>query len=342
MIFFSLSLTPTVLHARQELFDDLFDVSFPDERHGWACGRWGTVLHTSDGGKSWVRQDSGTDFTLISIHFVDPKNGWAVGDGATIIHTADGGKTWEKQKSPQIIVESGMRWDYTTLTSDGQKSSIDLPFMGVHFATARKGWIVAERTHILYTEDGGNTWQIQFSEEDFILKGVSFCDGHNGWAVGEYGYIYHTNDGGKTWEHQAGEFDFSEETGEIIGGNFLFDVVAIDPQTAWVVGIDGYVAKTIDAGVSWQSMTEGFPNTHLFGIASDREGSIIIGGRGTLLSSSNRGKTFQVPRVEPPIKYGWLYGIAPRGTEGFVAVGSSGWIYLSDWKATSWQSVVNP
>jgi len=119
-------------------------------------------------------------------------------------------------------------------------------------------------------------------------------------------------------------------------------VVAIDPQTAWVVGIDGYVAKTIDAGVSWQSMTEGFPNTHLFGIASDREGSIIIGGRGTLLSSSDRGETFQVPRVEPPIKYGWFYGIAPRGTEGFVAVGSSGWIYLSDRKATSWQSVVNP
>ena len=79
---------------------DLFSISFPTEQLGWACGRWGAVLHTEDGGKSWVKQDSGTDYTLISICFTDPKKGWAVGDGGTIIHTEDGGQTWMKQKCP--------------------------------------------------------------------------------------------------------------------------------------------------------------------------------------------------------------------------------------------------
>jgi len=248
--------------------------------------------------------------------FVDPKNGWAVGDGGTIIHTKDGGVTWEKQKSP-----------------------VPYFLMGVYFANERKGWAVTERTHILYTEDGGNTWQVQFSDEDLILKRVSFCDELNGWAVGEFGYTYHTNDGGKTWEHQAGEFDLSDETGEIIGGNFLFDVVAVSPSTAWVSGIDGYIAMTTDGGATWQEVTEGVPKTHLFGITSDREGVIFIGGTAALLFSSDDGKSFHSSQSEPSIKYGYIYGIAPRGEAGFVAVGSNGWIYLADRKIRLWRRV---
>ena len=60
--------------------EDLLSVSFPIEKEGWACGRWGTVLHTADSGKTWVLQPTGTEDTLVSIHFVDPQNGWAVGE----------------------------------------------------------------------------------------------------------------------------------------------------------------------------------------------------------------------------------------------------------------------
>ena len=77
--------------------DDLFSVSFSTEAKGWACGRWGTILHTSDGGKTWAAQHSGTDFTLTGIYFVNEVLGWAVGAEGTILHTGDGGRTWEKQ-----------------------------------------------------------------------------------------------------------------------------------------------------------------------------------------------------------------------------------------------------
>jgi photosystem II stability/assembly factor-like uncharacterized protein len=308
----------TIVHAQQrKLGYDLFSVSFPSERNGWACGRWGTIIHTADGGKNWVPQKSGTDYTLSSISFVDPNNGWAVGDGGTILHTKDGGKSWVKQKSP-----------------------VPYFLMGVHFANSQKGWVVGERTTILYTEDGGQIWQVQFKDKDFILKRMSFCDEHNGWAVGEFGFIYHTEDGGKTWRRQAGQFKLSEETGEMVGENFLFDVVAINPITAWVVGIDGYVARTINGGVTWQKVTNGIPKIHLFGVSSDEQGNVVIGGNGLLLTSSDAGKTFQNAEVEPRVTYGWIYGISPRGREGFVAIGKGGWIYLGDKKGTSWQRVV--
>lgn len=299
-----------------EFHDDLFSVSFVDDTNGWACGRWGSILHSADGGMSWIRQESGTDFTLASISFADTKNGWAVGGGGTIIYTSDGGKTWIKQDSP-----------------------VSYFLMGVCFMDPKRGWVVTERTNILYTDDGGKTWQVQFSDEDYILKSVSFCDEYNGWAVGEYGYIYHTKDGGNTWEHQAGEFGLSEETGDVIGGYYLFDVVAIDPDTAWVSGIDGYVAKTTDGGVTWEQVKVGLPKTPLFDVALSNAGPLVIGGDGTLLCSFNGGHNFHASRTEPSIKYGWIYGIGPKGGSGFVAVGSGGWIYITDSKVKSWQKV---
>jgi len=298
--------------------EDLLSASFPTEKEGWVCGRWGTVLHTADGGKTWMLQSSGTENTLVSIHFVDPQNGWAVGEEGTILHTADGGKTWEKQKSP-----------------------VPHYLMKVYFVTPSKGWIVGERTHILSTVDGGKTWNIQFKDEDFILKSISFCDELHGWAVGEYGFIYHTKDGGVTWKKQAGHFDISETTGGVEGGNFLFDITAIDPQTAWAVGIDGYVIRTLDGGKMWREVKTDAPKTQLFCVASNKAGTVLIGGNGTFLISTDNGKTWKNPKFEPPIIYGWFYGIARLASTEFVAVGWDGSIYLSDGKnpLSSWYRV---
>ena len=42
---------------------------------------------------------------------------------------------------------------------------------------------------------------------------------------------------------------------------------------------------------------------------------------GTFLSSTDNGQTWEYPKFEPPITYGWLYGLARRGNSGFIAVG---------------------
>jgi photosystem II stability/assembly factor-like uncharacterized protein len=311
-------LAPLLLFAAQpvKVHQDLLSVSFPTDRDGWACGRWGTVLHTADGAMTWNSQKSGTDFTLSGIHFVDALNGWAVGDQGVIIHTKDGGLTWIKQKSP-----------------------VPYYLMAVQFVTASKGWIVTERTTILSTDDGGETWRVQFKDQDFILRSLSFCDEQNGWAVGEYGFTYHTDNGGRTWQHQTGEYELSMETMSMKGGNFLFDVIALNPKTAWVIGIDGYVARTEDGGESWIPVTEGIPKQHLFGIATDMKGTFFICGDALLLQEATGTSSFSTMKTIPPITYGWLYRIAPRGASGFVAVGKEGWIYVSNPQGTDWQKV---
>jgi photosystem II stability/assembly factor-like uncharacterized protein len=292
--------------AAVRLHQDLLSVSFPTEKEGWTCGRWGTILHTGDGGETWGIQESGVEYTLSSISFVDQKHGWAVGDRGTVVSTVDGGKTWTKQKSP-----------------------VPYFLMGVHFVDVRQGWIVTEKTHILYTENGGSTWTIQFKDGDYIFKAVSFADQKNGWAVGEYGLIYHTSDGGKTWEKQAGGLGFSEETGEILAGSILFDVFAISPGSAWVAGIDGYVAKTENGGKTWQQITGGIPNRHIFCIRGDKARTLLIGGKRFFLASFDNGQSWHSSKFEPPIKYSWIYRVTSRGNAGYVAVGAGGAIYVS-------------
>ena len=294
--------------------DDLLSVHFSDADHGWAVGRWGGIIHTADGGQTWLKQTSGTDHTLTAVFFVDSNTGWAAGEQGTILHTTNGGKTWSPQKSP-------------------------MPYflMGAYFTNASTGWIVGERTHILYTRDGGKNWSVQFSDEDFILKSISFADEQHGWAVGEFGFIYATKDGGDTWELQAGEFGFSEETGEMIGGNYLFDVTAISSQEVWAVGIEGHITYSKNGGDTWSSPANIRKGEHLLGITSDKHGTLVTTGIASIYMSSDNGRSWQKPNIDPPISYGWLYGVAPRGEKGFVTVGKGGWIYLADATESTWQ-----
>jgi len=285
--------------------EDLFSVSAPTEKEGWACGRYGTILHSSDGGETWARQSSGTDLTLTSIYFVDATNGWAVGNKGTILHTGDGGMTWERQESP-----------------------VDYYHMGVFFMNPSKGFIVSERTHILGTDDGGKRWVVKFKDEDFILKGISFCDELHGWAVGEFGYTYCTRDGGEHWEKQGGYYDLDADTGNLKGDNFLFSVAALDAQTAWRVGILGTAEVTVDGGKTWKRVDVGVPEVQLFCVEYDGVSTVVIGGRGVCVVSKDKGQTWQKAEFEPPVKYTWIYHCAPVGAGGFIACGDEGTIYL--------------
>jgi photosystem II stability/assembly factor-like uncharacterized protein len=62
-------------------------------QHGWIVGDRGTILVTSDAGKSWQKQITSQTGNLISVYFdADGKRGWVVGFSGVILATADGGK----------------------------------------------------------------------------------------------------------------------------------------------------------------------------------------------------------------------------------------------------------
>jgi photosystem II stability/assembly factor-like uncharacterized protein len=133
---------------------------------------------------------------------------------------------------------------------------------------------------------------------------------------------------------QAGEFKVSEETGEVVGGNILFGVFAESSQRAWAVGIDGHVVRTTNGGKTWNKVGVPVPRAHLYSVVSSKTGVTAIGGDGVFMWSRDGGATWQSPEFKPSIKYGWIYGLAPRGEADFAAVGLDGAVYLGDGKKT--------
>jgi photosystem II stability/assembly factor-like uncharacterized protein len=77
---------------------DLRDVCFPDPDTGYVVGgesftplQGGTILRTTDGGKTWTKQEIPVQNTLGSVFFTDARTGTAAGR-STILRTNSGGE----------------------------------------------------------------------------------------------------------------------------------------------------------------------------------------------------------------------------------------------------------
>jgi len=80
---------------------------------GWRSDDTAAILHTRNGGKTWVEQGDTTLWTGMSgndISAVDPWTAWAAlasaagSDGAgAILHTTDGGANWRIQALPEGV-----------------------------------------------------------------------------------------------------------------------------------------------------------------------------------------------------------------------------------------------
>jgi photosystem II stability/assembly factor-like uncharacterized protein len=55
-----------------------------DDDNGWIVGRGGVVLRSSDGGLTWLQQDSKSVQNLYALYF-EKKNGWAVGGDGIVL-----------------------------------------------------------------------------------------------------------------------------------------------------------------------------------------------------------------------------------------------------------------
>jgi photosystem II stability/assembly factor-like uncharacterized protein len=137
----------------------LYAIDFLDSLTGWFVGAAGTVIHTSNGGKTWEMRNIGRiDVSLLAVDFINIRKGWVAGSlpGAKgiILNTEDGGKSWHVQ--------------YEEDRGD---------FYVIRFINEKHGWVGGQRTGILYTTDGGKIWRRGQPElpHAFVLS-ISFLD----------------------------------------------------------------------------------------------------------------------------------------------------------------------
>lgn len=193
---------------------NLRDIIFVGHQYGWAIGRGGAVIHSSDSGGSWTTQNSGVSFDLNDIQFLDEQTGWIAGNHGTVLATVNGGQSWN-----------------TVSTGDV------LDIYAIDFVDTDHGWASATGGKILRTSNGGSSWQIHQTGTSEVLTDIHFADLNRGWAVGLSGVIFFTDNGGLTWLLQP-----SGTAQALTGVHFLDDKIGL------VVGIGGTVLRTANGG----------------------------------------------------------------------------------------------
>jgi len=177
---------------------DFYGVSFVNRMKGWmVAGRYpeldtggnvvfkqgqGYIVHSEDGGDSWVLQRRDTYYDFFDVKFKDELEGWVVGGNdstmeACLFHTTDGGVTWHQQSIP---------------TSAKYLRALEL-------IDGTKLWAVGRNGTIIYSSNGGATWSVQTSGVDTTLFDVDFADSLRGLIAGN-GVVLYTQNGGRNWQ----------------------------------------------------------------------------------------------------------------------------------------------
>ncbi len=231
-----------------------------DELHAWACGSGGTILHSSDGGRTWIsaKIQGLESVEFRSLHAWDPQTAVVAtaGQPAVILKTSDAGKRWTRvyeNHSPQAFIDGLRFWD---------------ELHGIAFSDPVEG-----RLLILVTRDGGEHWEeiasdrvpaIETGEAGFAASNSSLCvlQDQRAW-IGLGGgtpgtaRLLRSTDGAGSWEigpvspiiknESSGIFSVffrSPMDGIVVGGDYRRDSIS-----------DANVALTSDGGLTWTKPT---------------------------------------------------------------------------------------
>ena len=220
---------------------------------GWAIGtsdgNYGTILHTKDGGITWIRQGDSLQLpnaAFSDICIIDENTLLVVGDiqpngNYNVFKSVDGGNTW---------------------TLSGARVLENLTYNGIFALDENHIWIVGEEGSIYYSTDAADSWtKIEvpqdYQEDNFLRIAANSKD--DLWVVGDkhvnddYPIMLHTLDGGVNWERKNPIEDLNMI--EAQNGHFLG--IKLFGNSVWAIGGFGkFVIRSADNGVTWEDITE--------------------------------------------------------------------------------------
>ncbi|MEA2483928.1 MAG: hypothetical protein QOC55_1875, partial [Thermoleophilaceae bacterium] len=195
------------------------DVFFTSADAGFVTTGSGIVYRTTDGATSWSPVAQAPQH-LDSIFFADAQTGFAAG-GASILRTTDGGATWSQQGV--VTPPASVDWIRcgTPLTCMAATAGGD---------------------RLLRTDDGGDTWTA-ISPATRPLYAAAYAESGAVAAVGQAGTTVWSQDAGHNFVRVSDDLDTR------------FTLLhAVSPDTAYVAGRGGTMARTTDGGRTWSTL----------------------------------------------------------------------------------------
>ncbi|HYW04252.1 MAG TPA: YCF48-related protein [Gammaproteobacteria bacterium] len=294
-----------------------------------AVGTHGIIVWSDDNGQTWHQAKVPVSPTLTAVQFVNAQQGWAVGQYGVVLHTADGGKTWTEQldglTAAQLVLKQARA---ASGTSDAAKQALkkaetlakarpERPLLGLHFTSARDGYVVGAWNSIYRTTDGGKTWQ-PWQEHLNAGKGWHLY-GRNIYAVQAVGSrILLAGEGGFVQTSAHGEDNFTPL--QTPYQYTYFGIVKGGPQDVVLYGMTGTAYWSGDGGQNWQKVKVE-SSTNFSATTRLKNGTILLADvAGEIFASHDGGKSFkQIMNVGQPVT-----GMVETADGHLVITGSNG------------------
>ncbi len=343
----------------QKYTNDLLGIAMFDAKHGIAVGRNGAILYTRDGihwhGAANPPRVEWRDFT--SVAMADSNSAWLVGSFKFESHiqwvlakTQDGGNSWQLYLPPDssCVGLSAIKFVNSStgiavgargcvfITHDNENwTRLDQHFGNDGLTLAVLGtkiWIAGRGGTIAHSPDFGSSWSILPSMTSNFLYKIRAIDNDHIAAIGYASILQYSEDSGINWKAIAVVADNQSST-QLWGIDFL------NRQTGWVVGTDGFIAKTGDGCRSWERQGKGLVKDWLRDVwAYDENNLWIVGDAGLIMNSRDGGATWNWDRIDSTFKD--LFDIEGFNKSEIVAVGSnSTFIYTRD-AGTTWHFAI--
>jgi len=273
------------IQAQVPVSSDLVAISFPSAKNGWATGHEGVVLHTGDGGATWVKQlDGALASEITARYYANPKSG------------ASGADFERASRQAKAIA------------AEGDTQSL----LDIRFENDKSGFVVGTFNRIFHTDDGGKTWAPWMDRTDNPQELHFYSiqiDGHDTYLAGERGMV---------WRLDPVKQRFVAIQTPYNGT--LFGLLA-DGDDVFAYGMRGSLLRGRNHGTQWEKLSSG-TTAGISGAVVLADGRIaIVTQAGEFRISSDLGVTFNPLHTLQPMPY---YGIATAFGGKLVVVGING------------------
>jgi len=202
-----------------------------------------------------------------------------------------------------------------------------------------------ERGHIIFSDDGGESWAQGEVPVSVTLTGIDFGTEQHGWAVGHSGVVLHSGDSGASWELQltgvdAAELAIATRQEEI---EAMEQRIEEAPEEE-VADLEWALEDLIFSLENMQSDLEIGPVNPLLDVWFENENhGFVVGAYGMFLRTTDGGKTWKDMglQLDNPRSF-HLNSIAQITGGALVIVGEAGQIFASVDGGDTWETRESP
>ncbi len=202
-----------------------------------------------------------------------------------------------------------------------------------------------ERGHIIYSDNGGDSWAQSEVPVSVTLTGVDFGTETHGWAVGHSGVVLHSSDAGETWELQLTGI----KAAELAIATLQEQIATMEEQIAQapedeVADLEWALEDLQFALENLQSDQNVGPVNPLLDVWFENQNhGFVVGAYGMFLRTTDGGKTWEdmSPKLDNPRNF-HLNGITSITGGALVVVGEAGMIFVSVDGGDTWERRESP